>query len=831
MNELTALQNANPSISIEPHKLERAIGLLAALMIGLGVIFWLASNWDGFGRYGRFSVVGGALGIALLGAIFVEKARAGFLLMAFLSVGGLFALIGQTYQTGADPWSLFAIWAVLTLPFALAARSDAVWTGWIIVALAGVTLWAHNTSGGLFDKKAAQATMIISWVIAVALCAFLTPSTLVSRFLGDTSWAWRLGLLLTLMLIVSLAVDDLFGRSGGASYLIGLAIISAIFCLVLIRKPFDILAASLAALSVDVLLIAGVARVFFNSADSFLISTLVVGLAAAGIVAATATFLLSKFRKERPQDEITGHEAQANNETPWPVVMLTAVGALIATIPLLLFFAFLIMTTFGESYLSRGPMIYIVGGITLAVAFLILRKPEKSRFLEMFALVFVLVGALQLGFGAFRDVGVGLASSLLAIGCFALAMLLPQRWIALLMGVFAAFLMAIALHAHLFGFGSFWFRNSSSPNGFQLGLFMLQLIEVIMVVIAMAVLIFRPNADAKLHAFATGLIAGTLLRLASQSGSTFLSGAFISGIAEPFSGISGSGKYIGVACALIASTWFFMRQRNSRKPIIFGAAIAAILLSFLQPLLATPVFIGTVMMAEGRRRLALLSGVIGLWILGGYYYSLSLPLTQKGLILIAIGASLGIIALITRHKTTEISAATAIPDIVLPAKRAGISLIAVGGLAIAGLAGWSIFDKERILRNGRMVMLKIAPVDPRSLLQGDYMTLAFDLPERRADTETRQPVGPQPVAVGTVGPDQVVKISKIVLRRPTLKQDEIVIALSVKNGLYVVGSDAWFFKEGDGDRWTAARYGIFRVTPDGTALLSGLADEKREQIR
>jgi uncharacterized membrane-anchored protein len=37
-------------------------------------------------------------------------------------------------------------------------------------------------------------------------------------------------------------------------------------------------------------------------------------------------------------------------------------------------------------------------------------------------------------------------------------------------------------------------------------------------------------------------------------------------------------------------------------------------------------------------------------------------------------------------------------------------------------------------------------------------------------------------------------------------------------------TDAWFFREGDAERWQKARYGEFRVAPDGRALLVGMAD-------
>ena len=39
----------------------------------------------------------------------------------------------------------------------------------------------------------------------------------------------------------------------------------------------------------------------------------------------------------------------------------------------------------------------------------------------------------------------------------------------------------------------------------------------------------------------------------------------------------------------------------------------------------------------------------------------------------------------------------------------------------------SILTKERLLRDGTVLRLALAPVDPRSLMQGDYMALSFAL--------------------------------------------------------------------------------------------------------
>ncbi len=41
------------------------------------------------------------------------------------------------------------------------------------------------------------------------------------------------------------------------------------------------------------------------------------------------------------------------------------------------------------------------------------------------------------------------------------------------------------------------------------------------------------------------------------------------------------------------------------------------------------------------------------------------------------------------------------------------------------LAAAGIFGKERLLARGDTIYLRLAPVDPRSLMQGDYMALNF----------------------------------------------------------------------------------------------------------
>src|SRR2546421_13010239 len=65
----------------------------------------------------------------------------------------------------------------------------------------------------------------------------------------------------------------------------------------------------------------------------------------------------------------------------------------------------------------------------------------------------------------------------------------------------------------------------------------------------------------------------------------------------------------------------------------------------------------------------------------------------------------------------------------------------VSCVAIVALVNYSVVRKERLLENGSVVYLELAPVDPRSLMQGDYMALRFKLANdarpamKRADTQ------------------------------------------------------------------------------------------------
>ena len=54
--------------------------------------------------------------------------------------------------------------------------------------------------------------------------------------------------------------------------------------------------------------------------------------------------------------------------------------------------------------------------------------------------------------------------------------------------------------------------------------------------------------------------------------------------------------------------------------------------------------------------------------------------------------------------------------------------IAVSMALVLAVANLGIWQKERLIRDGQPIYVELAPVDPRSLMQGDFMRLNFRVP-------------------------------------------------------------------------------------------------------
>lgn len=151
-----------------------------------------------------------------------------------------------------------------------------------------------------------------------------------------------------------------------------------------------------------------------------------------------------------------------------------------------------------------------------------------------------------------------------------------------------------------------------------------------------------------------------------------------------------------------------------------------------------------------------------------------------------------------------------------------IALVIVGLLLCAWRFGSATIAAENIRANGTEVLFPLAPVDPRALLLGDYMTLRYDLGQTTPEKGTGMAVIRIEDKVG-----QIVRFGDT----DDLALDEHRLRYSTnRRGQVTIGGEAYYFQSGTGERFEAAEYGIFRLMPDGRVLLSGLADEKKRPI-
>ncbi len=284
--------------------LPRGIAVLAAALGGLGLIFWVAANWESLGRFGRFALLQAVVLVMCVGALRPGAARAPLALLALLASGGLFAYFGQTYQTGADPWQLFALWAALTLPLSLGVRSDVVWAPWALVALSGVALWVQAHTGHEWRVQPNDLPAhLLGWGAALAIAAALSAP--LRRFSGAGVWALRTALTLAVVMIAMTALGGLFHTRVAPHYALGLAVLAVSAVLLAQPRRFEVYGLSAVALALDALLVAGLARVLFDSTGFDTIGNLLLlGVAAAGLLAGTVAFILRLVRRQGESGEL-----------------------------------------------------------------------------------------------------------------------------------------------------------------------------------------------------------------------------------------------------------------------------------------------------------------------------------------------------------------------------------------------------------------------------------------------------------------------------------------------------------------------------------------------
>jgi len=171
-----ALVGVLPSRMAWRRFIDRVTLWMGTVLVAGGLIFFLAYNWKDLGRYPKFAMVELLLVVALA---FIWRlglnrtAGKAVLLGASLVIGALLALIGQTYQTGADTFELFGTWAAMILPWVVVGRFAALWLMWLALVNLAITLYFQtfpSVFGMLFSTD--KVLWVLFAVDTVALAVF-----------------------------------------------------------------------------------------------------------------------------------------------------------------------------------------------------------------------------------------------------------------------------------------------------------------------------------------------------------------------------------------------------------------------------------------------------------------------------------------------------------------------------------------------------------------------------------------------------------------------------------------------------------------------------------
>jgi uncharacterized membrane-anchored protein/uncharacterized membrane protein len=819
----------------------RVVAIVAAGFIGFGVILWVAANWDDFGRAGRFTVLQCLVAAALVGAWARPALRAPLGLVALLGIGGLFAYFGQTYQTGADTWQLFTLWAALALPLAIAVRHDLLWAPWALVAMTAVTLWTQTHTGHSWRVLPEDlATHAMAWLAAAAIAALTSPAA--ARFTGAGRWPWRVSGLLFVTAVTFTALAGLFMDEIAPQFAWGLALLVACALWFGSRRGFDVFAFSALALGLNAGLLAGLARVLFESSDADMIGKLVLmGLASAGMLAVSVQWTLRRVRSLAETQTTAGPDADADashdagadatsaGHRPWPLVLLTALGAWLAALPLL--GALAVTVVQGNDH---GVGVYLLAALLLGSACPILWAESLPIFVEQLALPLLLAGAGTLGIGLFRDLEPQTAALLLGALALAIAVLCSggRRWLQALLGAAAA----CALMGALLMEDRYAYEGAGGFNWWTT----LHSVLAVWLAAMWAQRRLAGNPRAMVHAIGAGWLLAMLVALALLSGRSFMAGALgdASWLAETFmrSGTPGvphqAFAVVSVLLALAAAATLARAWPAQRHASCAGVALVVAALCGFLPTLGAALLALALTTAMRHRRLASACALAAVWIVGNFYYWLAWPLATKAVVLVAAGALLAGLARWSQRKAH--TPAAPVPDALsLSAStwlRAGPWLAACG-IATLAIANVGIWQNQQLIARGQAVYFALAPVDPRSLMQGDFMRLTFTLPSGTDVDDLAASSAGRPLAIGLRDVRGVAVLQRLAKLNEVPAPGEMRIALTRKDGRWVLVTDAWFFREGEAERFALARFGEFRVDDAGHALLVGLADGELRPIR
>ncbi len=153
-------------------------------------------------------------------------------------------------------------------------------------------------------------------------------------------------------------------------------------------------------------------------------------------------------------------------------------------------------------------------------------------------------------------------------------------------------------------------------------------------------------------------------------------------------------------------------------------------------------------------------------------------------------------------------------------------IILINLIVVLILFNNSIIKKEAILAEGKLILLELAPVDPRSIIQGDYMQLTYKIAEK----DGIDSIAKRGFVVVKTNEKGIAERIRIQTKKTPLNSDEFLIEYTAGSWNMNIGAESFFFEEGQAEKYEKAIYGGLRVDSKGNSILVGLYDENFNKI-
>jgi len=157
-----------------------------------------------------------------------------------------------------------------------------------------------------------------------------------------------------------------------------------------------------------------------------------------------------------------------------------------------------------------------------------------------------------------------------------------------------------------------------------------------------------------------------------------------------------------------------------------------------------------------------------------------------------------------------------------------VKILIVGGLFILITLNSLILNKEKEIAKSQEIKVALSPVDPRSLIQGDYMRLRYKVPSQNYIKDINK--GKFLITID----DKGFVLDYQLYKDQMIKKNQALLNFRRKKwGNIFIGSESYLFEEGKADYYAKATHAIFYLSPTGSTILKGLyiPPKNPEQIK